>query len=117
MLSRSTPLRRTPFKKKAAKKRATASEKRHMGAVARIGCIVCWNLGYGFCEAEVHHVRFSAGTGQRAAHVDTIPLCPPHHRIGGHGIAIHAGQETWEANFGNEAELLDQVRRMLLEVA
>ena len=43
---------------------------------------------------------------QRASDWLAIPLCPDHHRLGGHGVALHAGQETFEQNFGREAELL-----------
>jgi hypothetical protein len=40
-----------------------------------------------------------------------LGLCPPHHRIGGHGVAYHAGPETWEENFGTERELLEQTKQ------
>lgn len=92
---------------------STAAEKRHMAAVARLGCIVCRRLGYGPTPAELHHPRSLAGMGQRAGHMDVLPLCAPHHRTGGHGVALHAGQRTWEANFGTEAELLEKVREIL----
>lgn len=91
----------------------TAAERKHMTAVARMGCIVCRNLGYGPTPAELHHPRSLAGLAQRASHMDVIPLCPPHHRTGGHGVALHDGIRTWEANFGTEAELLEQIRGML----
>lgn len=35
-------------------------------------------------------------------------MCPNHHRLGGSGVAIHAGQKTWESLYGSELELLDQ---------
>lgn len=91
----------------------TAAERKHMTAVARMGCIVCRNLGYGPTPAELHHPRSLAGLAQRASHMDVIPLCPPHHRTGGHGVALHDGQRTWEANFGTESELLEKVREIL----
>lgn len=91
----------------------TKAERRHMDAVARLGCIVCRNLGYGPTPAEIHHPRKLAGLSQRASHFDVIPLCPAHHRTGGVGVALHAGQRTWEAKYGTESELLEQVRREL----
>jgi len=100
---------RIGLKRKA--KRATAAEREHMGVVAGLFCVVCRNLRLGESPAEVHHVRYLAGGGQRSGNLDTIPLCPSHHRLGGYGVAIHAGQETWERNFGTEAELLEQTRR------
>lgn len=89
----------------------TKAEHRHMDAVAGLGCIVCRNLGYGASIAEIHHVRMGNGMSQRASHFDVLPLCPAHHRTGGIGVALHAGQRTWEAAYGTESELLEQVRR------
>lgn len=91
----------------------TKSERDHLSALARLGCIVCCTLGYGPSPAEIHHPRSLAGLAQKASHVDAIPLCPTHHRTGGHGVALHAGQRTWEANFGTESELLEKVRGLL----
>jgi hypothetical protein len=134
-LTRKTPMRRTGFKRKEPKpfalpdrqtfernqeakkrlkskpKRVTKAEREHMGVVAGLYCVVCRNLRLGESPAEVHHVRYLAGGGQRSGNMDAIPLCPNHHRLGGYGVAIHAGQETWERNFGTEAELLEQTRR------
>ena len=42
-----------------------------------------------------------------------IPLCPEHHRTGGKGVAIHAGQKTWEAIFGTEEELIEKRNQLL----
>lgn len=108
--ARKTILRKTAMKTRA-KKRAPQADREHMGVVAGLFCVVCRNLRLGDSPAEVHHVRFLAGAGQRSGNFDTIPLCPPHHRIGGYGIAIHAGRETWELKFGTEADLLAQIKR------
>lgn len=105
-----TQMRRSAIKSKG-KKTATAAEKRHMDAVCRIGCIVCRNLGFGETPCEIHHVRFLVGGGQRASNLDVLGLCPPHHRIGGYGVAYHAGPEAWEENFGTERELLEQTKQ------
>lgn len=80
----------------------TASEKRYMNCVAELGCIV---EGCG-APAEIHHPRFAAGMAQKASNFLVIPLCPEHHRNGGHGVAIHAGQATFCAMYGEEEELL-----------
>ncbi|WP_232466391.1 Ref family recombination enhancement nuclease [Burkholderia ubonensis] len=95
------------------KKRATAAEREHMGVVAGMCCVVCRNLGFGDSPAEVHHVRYLAGGGQRASNMDTIPLCPPHHRLGGWGVAYHAGPEEFERRYGTEADLLKQTKQEL----
>lgn len=89
------------------------AERAHLDKVARIGCIVCIRLGYGESPAEIHHPRKGAGMGQRASHYDAIPLCPSHHRTGGYGVAIHAGQKEWERKFGTELELLEWTREMI----
>ena len=102
-------MRRTAMKSRV--KKPTVAEREHMGIVAGLCCIVCRNLGYGESPAEVHHVRYLAGGGQRSGNMDTIPLCPNHHRIGGYGVAYHAGPEEFERRYGTEAELLEQTRR------
>lgn len=105
-----TTRRRAGIKKKG-RPAPTAAEQRHMDAVARMGCIVCRNLRLGETPCEIHHVRFLVGGGQRAGNLDVLGLCPPHHRSGGHGVAYHAGPETWEENFGTERELLEQTKQ------
>lgn len=89
------------------------SERDYLNRVASLGCIACRNLGHGETPAHIHHIRTGKGMGQRASNYETIPLCPTHHQQGGHGVAIHAGQKTWEANFGTELELLEQVKMEL----
>lgn len=91
----------------------TIAERAHMDRVARLGCIVCRNLGHPDSPAEIHHPRSLAGMSQRSRHGDCIPLCPAHHRTGGHGVAVHSGQKTWEAKFGTELDLLAQVKELL----
>jgi len=52
-----------------------------------------------------HHLT-GGGMGRKMPDSHTIPLCVLHHTAGGHGIALHAGQRTWEANYGKQEELL-----------
>lgn len=89
------------------------SEKIHIQRVVELGCCVCSILGYGYTPCEVHHIRAGQGMAQRASNFEIIGLCPPHHRTGGHGVAIHEGRTTWEKNFGTERELLEQVNKDL----
>lgn len=91
----------------------TKTERAHIVAVAKLGCIACRKLGYFTPDVEIHHVRMGNGMAQRATHFDILPLCHAHHRTGGHGVAFHAGQRTWEREFGTEAELLAQIRKEL----
>lgn len=85
------------------------AEREHLSRVASLGCIVCCNLGYGETPAEIHHCSSGTGFSVRADNYHVIPLCHTHHRTGGHGIAIHAGRQTWEQCFGTELKLLNQV--------
>lgn len=118
-MARSTtakPRRTTPPKVKDTPKpkpTTTAQEKAHMGKVAELGCIVCINAGIHSSPCEVHHVRCFAGAGQRSSDFQTVGLCAPHHRLGGSGVAIHAGIQSFERNHGAERELLAQTLRML----
>lgn len=96
---------------------ATKDERAHLAQVASLGCVVCRNLGNGPTPATIHHIRHGAGIGQRCGHYLVIPLCGQHHQHGGPGVALHAGQTTFELLYGTELELLAQtigdVRRLL----
>ena len=81
---------------------------KYKSMVAELGCVVCRNLGHGTVPASVHHIRCGQGLSQRAPDTLIIPLCPSHHQTGGQGVAIHAGQRTWEGLYGTEMELLAQ---------
>lgn len=91
----------------------TKAEKQHLNKVADLGCLVCRNMGRFGVPAEIHHIRSGQGMSQRASHYETLPLCPEHHRLGSYGKAFHAGRKAWEANFGQERELLEQVNKLL----
>lgn len=94
----------------------TKAEKVHRNAVAALGCIVCRNMGFDDSPAELHHIRATAGMGQRSGEFEVIPLCPTHHRTGGYGHAVHAGRVMFEANHGTERELLALVLALLGKV-
>ena len=93
-------------------KKPTKAESEHMGKVAAMGCIVCAELGHGETPAEIHHIGNNS-MGKRADNYSVIALCPIHHRNGGHGVAVHAGRETFENNFGTEQYLLKQTMQWL----
>ena len=84
------------------------SEKEHLSKLADLGCIVCFLNGYEGTRAEIHHIRKGQGMGQRSKHEKAIPLCHAHHRTGGYGIALHAGQAAFEKKYGSEEYLLEQ---------
>ena len=88
---------------------------RYLDRVARLGCIVCRNVGQypDWAATEIHHLREGMGMSQKNDYLHTLPLCPIHHRTGGRGVGFHAGRESWEAHFGSERSLLWEVRRLL----
>ena len=87
----------------------TTKERRYFAKVALIGCVVCKNNGFDDTPCEIHHIG-NGTMGKRSNNKDVIPLCHIHHRTGGNGVAVHSGRESFEANFGTEQELLEQVK-------
>lgn len=90
----------------------TAKQKRYANKVAAIGCIVSYNMGYPETPAEIHHV-YSKVNGKMRNHDDIIPLSPQFHRCG--RDAVHVDKKLFEAKYGTEAELLEQVKELLNE--
>ena len=90
----------------------TSEEKKHLDKVQQVGCIVCANRGFPNVPAEIHHTR---GKTIKDAHLYVIPLCPAHHRYGGHTepISRHPYKKRFEDAYGTEAELLEQVQENL----
>ena len=80
-------------------KTPTLEEKRHMGRVQQLGCIVCAG------PASVHHA--GTGAGGRRDHMKVLPLCYYHHQ-GEQGIHT-LGRKRWGAVYGTEDELLAKV--------
>lgn len=86
-------------------KAATAEEKRHMGRVAALGCIICGGA------ATIHHCGTYMGGGRD--HKRVIPLCWEHH-LGAEGIdGKRMGKRVWEEKYGTEEELLKLVELKL----
>ena len=88
-------------------------EKRHYEKLSQIGCIVCRNLGFGYSAPHIHHIRNGVGLAMRSHWSLAIPLCALHHQHGGHGVALHAGQKTFERKYGTEAELLAETLNLI----
>ena len=87
------------------------SEKEHYDRVARLGCVLCYHLGYGESPCEIHHVRRFGG---KRANAPVIGLCPEHHRgdTGVHGLG-HKGFAKHH-QIGEE-ELLAITERLLAD--
>ena len=90
----------------------TMADKRHYTKVVALCCIACRSIGFDDSPAEIHHIG-NGTMGKRASNSDVIPLCPNHHRLGGHGTAVHAGRAAFERRYGAEEDLLKIVRGLL----
>lgn len=86
-------------------KRRTAAESRHMDAVARLGCVVCYKMGYEDSPAELHHIKEQTGIGLRSSNYEVIPLCPMHHRSS--EAAYHSSPATFTNKWGSQRSLLE----------
>lgn len=89
-------------------KHQTKAEREHVCKVAALGCVACFvQSGEWFTPGQIHHTRKGQGTAQRSPWKKTICLCVNHHIYSGSGkYAFHAGQQTFEAHYGTEEELL-----------
>jgi len=92
----------------------TKAEKEWVDALCESGCIVCRTAhGIEGSPSEIHHLRSGTGMGKRSSWFDTLPLCPQHHRLGGYGVAFHAGRKAFEKRYGTELELLERVKGLV----
>ena len=80
--------------------------------IIKIGCIVCRRQGV-YTFPEIHHVRKLA-TSKKRKRAPKIGLCYMHHRTGGYGVALHAGEEKFEEKFGSVLGMLEEVNSIKL---
>jgi hypothetical protein len=85
-----------------------------MDKVRSLGCIVCRNQGMPRVPCEIHHI---VGKTKPNAHYMVLPLCFQHHRMGSdkEPISRHPYKKRFEAAYGTEQELLDQINTLLGE--
>lgn len=84
-----------------------------MDAVQSLGCIVCRRELYIHSPAEIHHTD---GKTRPGAHMRVLPLCYRHHREGANSdssVSRHPYRVEFEARYGTETELLDEVALLL----
>ena len=91
-------------------KSKTLAEKKHMRAVAELGCIACRKLGYHGTPAELHHIKKGV-MGKRASNFEVIPLCPYHHRNSNE--SYHQNPLWFTEKFGTQTELLEETLQCL----
>lgn len=86
-------------------KQATPAEKRYMGRVAELGCLVCQR------PAQVHHIREGQGASERASNWLTVPLCQDHHTG---EFSVHGSMSREFKNiYGSELDLLAETIKRL----
>ena len=87
----------------------------HFELVAALGCIACLIDGNPGTPAELHHIRETAGGGQKALDSDVISVCPAHHRGTDHPRtpSIHLDRLSFIERYGSETKLLARVRAMM----
>lgn len=94
---------------------ATAKEKQQYAKLARLGCILCKQIGVretADSPVEMHHVRRFGGKRENAP---VIPLCAIHHRLGDssvHSLGAKGFLKYW--GFSQE-DLIDKTRELLDE--
>jgi len=80
-----------------------------LAKISAMKCIACNKADLKqLFRTEVHHL-IGYGIGKKASDLFTIPLCSFHHRLGSKGEAIHSGIKSFEAIFGTQEELLNEI--------
>jgi len=81
-------------------------ERQQNDNIARLGCVLCYHMGYHDTPAELHHVRRFGGKRSLA---EILPLCTEHHRgaTGVHGLGAKAFERYHQIEFDT---LLDIVK-------
>ena len=91
----------------------TADEKRHMDAVAQIGCIVCILYMGEITPCEIHHTD---GKTKEGAHKRILGLCFPHHREGSRNdfyVSRHPHKAEFERRYGTEEYLMEMTNKLI----
>jgi hypothetical protein len=87
----------------------TAAEVELHDKVAQLGCICCRIDGFEQMWVSIHHCN---GRTKPGCHQDVLPLCSAHH-VKEHPdvLARHGNKSAWEAKYGKEYDLVDQIMR------
>ena len=85
--------------------------KLHYAVVAELGCIICNKMGYPDTPAEIHHIKNGSGIGKKTHYLDSIPLCPYHHRTSDE--SYHYSPKAFTEKWGTQQELAQETKDML----
>lgn len=87
----------------------TAAEVELHDRIAQLGCICCRIEGIENPWISIHHCN---GRTRPGCHQDVLPLCGPHHQKEfPYVLARHGNKRAWEAKYGKEYDLVEQVMR------
>lgn len=95
----------------------SAAERRHLGRIKTMRCILCEILDQEQeLPTEAHHPRFAVGAGMRADHYLAIPLCGGY-QAGCHSssVGIHGDRSLLRIAKVSEEQLLADTVRKLVE--
>jgi hypothetical protein len=84
-----------------------------MASITDFGCIACYLDGHPNTPGAVHHLLRG---GLRLGHLFSICLCDPgHHQNGAVKgvVSRHPDKAAFERRYGNEADLLELMRRLV----
>ena len=90
----------------------TKAEREENERIVALGCWVCRKFLGVYTVPEIHHHRKLA-TSKKRKNSPGIGLCHTHHRTGGYGVALHAGEKEFEKNFGSVMGMLEEVNELL----
>lgn len=106
------PLPKGP-KAKPGKRTPNKAEAEWMDKIVAHGCVACWVDFNRHVAPAVHHILRG---GVRLGHLFTLPLCDPGHHQNGDRFGMvsrHPWRKQFEARYGSELELLEQLRKEL----
>ena len=94
---------------------ATKAEVARFQRLQDLGCIACRIRALGYSAPDMHHLLSG---GRRRGHLETIPLCPAHHRGVGHVPELHGpslalAPRRFRQEFGSDEELLRMTNELL----
>ena len=82
----------------------TKAEKALWSRMADFGCIACHLDGLKNTYVSIHHID---GRTKPGAHSKVLPLCGPHHQVGGtEAPSIHPWKARFEEKYGTQEHLL-----------
>ena len=94
-------------------RKPSTDEQEWLTAICDLGCCVCLLFHETYSPCMPHHID---GKTKPGAHFKSIGLCHNHHQ-GGYDddvcVSRHTNKTSFEAKYGTEKELLEQVKGIM----